>query len=120
VDIARKLHITDDTSLTTIDAPAELALPAGRTDSEQEAAMLFVRSRQEMLDRLADFLAGDPERPARWIAYPKGAGSDVNRAVVWEVAGTFAWRPVSQISISDDWSGMRLRRTSAVRIRTQR
>ena len=117
MDIGRKLRLRNETAIMTIGAPADLHLPAGRVGTGPEAALLFVRSRQDMFERMAEFIAGDPEQPARWIAYPKGVGGDLNRSVVWEVAGDFGWRPVSQIAINQHWSAIRLRRLGAVRSR---
>jgi hypothetical protein len=47
-----------------------------------------------------------------WICYPKGDGkikSDLNRNVVWSIAGTIGMQCVSQIAIDKTWSALRCR-----------
>ena len=47
-----------------------------------------------------------------WISYPKGRSSiktDINRNKLWELLKPYGHRPVSQVSIDNDWSAMRFR-----------
>lgn len=48
-----------------------------------------------------------------WLCYPKGTSkkykSDIKRDLAWDLFKPYGYRPVSQISINDDWSAMRFR-----------
>lgn len=47
-----------------------------------------------------------------WICYPKGGGkikSDLNRNVIWDIAGSIGMQCVTQISIDETWSALRCR-----------
>lgn len=54
-----------------------------------------------------------------WFCYPKGSSkkyiSDINRNKAWKVFEPFDFRPVSQVSIDEDWSALRFRDKALVR-----
>lgn len=58
-----------------------------------------------------------------WIAYPKGSSKkykcDFNRDTGWTVLGDAGFEPVRQVSIDEDWSALRFRRTEFIRSLTR-
>lgn len=73
---------------------------------------LFVLSRLELLEQLPATLKNAPNGAAVWISYPKktsGRSHDINRDVVIAEVLQFGWRSVSNISLNDNWSAVRLR-----------
>jgi hypothetical protein len=54
-----------------------------------------------------------------WFCYPKGTSrkfkSDIQREKAWSLFKPYAYRPVSQVAIDDDWSALRFRKASLVK-----
>lgn len=47
-----------------------------------------------------------------WISYPKGTSKqkyDINRDKLWDLMIPKGWHPVSQISLDDKWSAIRIK-----------
>lgn len=87
-------------------------LPEGaRTGSAEEAAVavVFVRTRAELLERFAAELPALGAARAVWFVYPKGGRADVNRDTIIREAGAFGWRPISNVAVDDVWSAVRVR-----------
>ncbi|WP_348787932.1 hypothetical protein [Leifsonia sp. NPDC080035] len=87
-------------------------LPDGVTESAPAAAAVavtFVRTRDELLERFAGQLPVLGGARAVWFLYPKGGRADVNRDVIIAESGAFGWRPVSNVSVDDVWSAVRVR-----------
>ena len=73
---------------------------------------LFVKNRAELgnyAEKAANSLDDDGYF---WISYPKKSSkkysSDISRDVGWEVLGQLNFEPVTQVSINEDWSALRL------------
>lgn len=49
-----------------------------------------------------------------WISYPKARqlGTDLNRDIIWRMLTDHGLRPVTQISIDDTWSALRIKQLS--------
>ena len=83
----------------------------------QSFLLVFVRDStdiQKILKKLAEVSAISANC---WLAYPKKSSkiqSDLSREVIWGLLGTAGLSPVSQISISDDWSALRFKQESEV------
>jgi len=77
---------------------------------------LFVTSKQEFAERFgsaAEFVAGNG---LLWVSYPKSTRKqayDINRDSLWHLVLPLGWHPVAQISLSDEWSAVRLKRNEA-------
>ncbi|MGN7798671.1 hypothetical protein [Leifsonia sp. 22587] len=87
-------------------------LPDGATEAGiAEAAVIatVVRSREELLARYAEQLPVAESARAVWVVYPKGGRADVNRDVVASEARAYGWRGISNISVDDTWSAVRVR-----------
>ena len=54
-----------------------------------------------------------------WVAYPKGSSKryscDINRNQMWNMLSKFDLRPITQISIDDDWTALRYRPVSLIK-----
>jgi len=54
-----------------------------------------------------------------WLCYPKKSSknykSDLSRDTGWEIMGEYAYEPVRQIAIDDDWSALRFRPISEIK-----
>lgn len=81
--------------------------------AKYEFIILFARNRMEadiMISQAIDATQNDSQL---WFCYPKGTSknykSDIKRNVVWDLFKPYGYRPVSQISINEDWSSIRLR-----------
>ncbi|WP_285116514.1 hypothetical protein [Leifsonia sp. fls2-241-R2A-40a] len=87
-------------------------LPDGATEAPvAEAAVIatVVRTRDELVARYAEQLPVASGARAVWVVYPKGGRADVNRDIVAGEARTHGWRGVSNISVDDTWSAVRVR-----------
>jgi len=83
-----------------------------------EFVLAFVRSAAEVKKIGPGAIKlGIPEG-ALWLAYPKKTGSiktDISRDVGWEALDALKYRPVTQISIDDTWTGFRFRPIALVK-----
>lgn len=114
-----KLQIRDDCVIWVISTNDEEAalldpLPEGAEVVDEAtdgmgAAILFVEDRESLVSYLDEILPQLGSTPVIWIAYPKGNRTDVNRDSIWELVGEYGWRLVSNISLDDVWSAVRLK-----------
>lgn len=114
-----KLQIRDDCVIWVISTNDEEAalldpLPEGAEVVDEAtdgmgAAILFVEDRESLVSYLDEILPQLGSTPVIWIAYPKGNRTDVNRDSIWELVGEYGWRLVSNISLDDIWSAVRLK-----------
>lgn len=115
--VVEKLLITPGDALSLSGAGAEDravlgALPDGLVEVEPAEATVsvsFVRSRDELMARFASLLPALTGARAVWFLYPKGGRADVNRDTFIREAGSFGWRPISNVAVDDVWSAVRVR-----------
>ncbi|MGO1544691.1 MAG: hypothetical protein ACTHXA_10170 [Gulosibacter sp.] len=86
---------SDHTTVATIDEADFVAVNA----PDHATATKFLDSQ---LTNLA-------ETPAVWLIYPKGNRTDINRDSLWTLLAEYGWRAVSNISIDDTNSSIRIR-----------
>jgi len=121
-----KLKIKEDYPLILIDAPKELLPAFGnltfRTSfagKEKATQLLFFAKDKKALDaKINDILKALSEDAILWVAYPKKSGaiqSDLIRDEGWETIYRSDWKPVSSISIDDNWSGIRFKHESKLK-----
>ena len=85
-----------------------------------EVTLSFVRAQNEVDNACKEALALTAPDGILWMVYPKKSGSiksDLSRDAGWEPFARAGWRPVSQISLDDDWSALRFRPTADVKKR---
>lgn len=91
-------------------------LPEGVTvidgiDRDTEGvAVMFAQSRDGLDALLTETLPVLTAPKAVWIGYPKGNKADINRDSIWKRAGDFGWTLNGNISLSDAWSSVRMKR----------
>ncbi|MDD4968119.1 MAG: hypothetical protein PHT07_01690 [Paludibacter sp.] len=90
----------------SLDQPIDFVLVFSTCRSEVE----------EYAQRVAPGLKGDA---IFWLAYPKGTSKkykcDFNRDTSWEIMAPYGMMPVRQVSIDDDWSALRFRKTEFIK-----
>lgn len=85
--------------------------------------LVFVETKAE-LDKICatvlERVAGDA---VLWFAYPKGTSKkfacDFNRDTGWDVLRASGFDTVRQVSIDEDWSALRFRRTEFINYRSR-
>lgn len=82
---------------------------AAAAPAEAAVAVVFVRTRAELLERFAADLPALDGARAVWFLYPKGGRADVNRDVIMRETGAFGWRPISNVAVDEVWSAVRVR-----------
>ncbi|MFQ5831189.1 MAG: DUF3052 family protein [Candidatus Thorarchaeota archaeon] len=73
---------------------------------------VFVKTREELEDRLSQLKQHLKQDGSLWITYPKGTSkikTDINRNSIWAYAKTLGLKAVHQIAVDDTWSAMRFR-----------
>lgn len=118
---AEKLQIKPDTELLlgpcTPEQRAMLdPLPEGVTVGEANrdttgVAVLFARDRAQLDALLDEVIPKLVSAKAVWIAYPKGNRADINRDSIWKRVEESGLTLNANISLSDEWSSVRLRTT---------
>jgi len=116
---AEKLQIKDDYVVWVISTNDEEAalldpLPSGvevvdEPSDDISAVVLFVEDREYLADQLDEILPQLGSTPVIWIGYPKGNRTDINRDSIWELVGEYGWGLVSNVSLDEDWSAVRLK-----------
>ena len=115
--VAQKLQIKSGDSIAIVGATDdEIALlhpfPDGTSlaDTPNAAiAIVYVRNREQLLAQLARILPSSGGVRALWVCYPKGGRADLNRDTIMRETGAFGWRPISNVSIDEVWSAVRVR-----------
>jgi hypothetical protein len=72
----------------------------------------FATTQDEAEERLAALKPHVGAATVAWLAYPKGsraAGHDLNRDTIWKYAATIGLVLVTNVSIDDTWSALRVR-----------
>lgn len=131
----KKLNFKDHTSVVVLNLPEELSETfAGQSEYTKlvfnpsglqgtSFAMAFVRTLEgveEAVNTLLPILEGDA---VLWMCYPKGSSKRYscafNRDTGWSSLGKAGLEPVRQVSVNDDWSALRFRRTTYIKNMTR-
>lgn len=90
-------------------------LPSGATVTDDAgtaaAAVVFVATGAELDAKLGGAIPLLASATAVWLSYPKGNRSDVNRDSIRLRAETAGWEVVSNVSINETWSALRIKQT---------
>jgi hypothetical protein len=97
----------------------ELPDGAELTKGERDAdvVLFFFSSQAEQEARQTGVIQGARPGAIVWFISPKKSGavqSDLSRDVVWKTLEPTGWRPVTNISVDDTWSALRMRPTNEV------
>lgn len=130
--LLKKLHVKPGFKLLIENAPENVAAILGDFDAVQlsfnatqgfDALLLFVMNSYELKEQLSLISSSLKPDTLFWIAYPKktsGLESDLHMMAPWDEVKAHQLTPCASISISEVWTGIRLKpidlvKASAVR-----
>ncbi len=123
--IADKLRITEGYVVWVIGQTVEetalldplpegaIAIEHRNEDDEDESALidgaiLFVESREQLVDDLDEFLPQLGSIPVVWICYPVGGRTAIDADTIGQLVADYGWHTVEHVQLDDSWSGVRL------------
>ena len=130
--VFEKLNLKDQQEIVVLSAPssfeAEMARLAAVTihyhlaSVKQTGFVLAFVTRKSEVDALAPQIAKRAKGDAIvWFAYPKGSSKnykcDFNRDTGWDEMNAAGFETVRAVSIDEDWTGLRFRRSEFVKAR---
>lgn len=92
--------------------PQDVTVVDGIDRDTTDVAVMFAHSRDELDTLLTVVLPLLSTPRAVWVGYPKGNKADINRDSIWKRAEASGWTLNGNISLSDTWSSVRLKRAS--------
>lgn len=122
--LAKKLRLTAETRLLALDAPddyvAALRQPgivaslatAAQAGASYDTVHLFARDQARARQALPTATEALRAGGALWVMWPKRSArvaTDLTRDSLAALALTLGWGPVSNVSIDETWSALRLR-----------
>jgi hypothetical protein len=117
--VAEKAHIRPGTAIALINpvpgVVESLGLPPDVSFVDPAVAQIvfaFVRERLELESVMRPAAAALAPGAAIWVFFRKGssgAGRDMSRNDVWDIAESLGMRPLGLVSIDDTWTAFRLR-----------
>lgn len=130
-EILKKLKYSDQDRIAVLNAPKDFirkldkTLPGVQIDTEINARFLydfmiiFTPDSNEVKRFGPKGIHNLADDGKLWMVYPKGTSrkysSDINRDHGWEAVLETGMRPVSQVSVDDDWSALRFRNARYIR-----
>jgi len=81
---------------------------------------LFATNKAELNKHFTELLTHFDDSGYFWISYPKkssGIETDLSRNESWDIFKVYNYRPVSQISLDDTWSAIRVRPSRQVKVK---
>lgn len=117
----KKLRLKDQSPILILNSPPEYDTVKGQIDSEIHTVpsrqysfvQLFGKDLETLGNHAESVVEALEEGGYLWVCYPKGSSkmykSDCKRNTVLEVFGPFGFEGVTQVSIDEDWSAMRIR-----------
>ena len=90
-------------------------------EEEKIEFVLFFATKQEEINQNVPFFVKNAEEDnIIWFAYPKQSSKkykcEFNRDTGWEILGQLGFEPVRAVAIDEDWSALRFRRVSFIKI----
>lgn len=116
--LAQKLAIKDGRTFGLLDVDEHIGFPdvdkeleLGAPVAPAEADVLLLPAASELgvrrtMEANSDSLAS---ASAVWICYKKGNAVEINREKLWIILADYNWKAVSQVSLNDTWSALRVR-----------
>ena len=119
-ELLHKLQVKAGAKLWLINVPRVLAeeLSAGaeveivHEKDAYDGVLVFFETPAEVPALVPRILKELPSDGLLWVAYRKGAVGKVaglNRDTGWDALSEAGWRPVRQVAIDEEWSGLRFR-----------
>jgi len=85
-----------------------------RSDDEDDesdlidGAILFVESREQLVDELDEFLPQLGSIPVVWICFPISGRTEIEAETIGDLVADYGWHTVEHVPLDDAWSGVRL------------
>ncbi|SMQ64954.1 hypothetical protein SAMN06295905_1102 [Devosia lucknowensis] len=125
-ELIHKLQIKSGAKLWLINVPRELVeeLAAGaeveivHENDAYDGVVAFFESAAEVPLLVPRILKELPPDGLLWVGYRKGPeakAAGLNRDTGWEALDAADWRPVRQVAITEEWSGLRFRPRNLVK-----
>jgi hypothetical protein len=124
--IVEKFHLKPGQLIVLIDAPDGYVsllgvLPQGcRLESKMRpdasVVQIFVTDMAMLRSRL-DGIRSELGAAVLWVTYPKGGSgirTDLNRDIIWTYVRSIGFDAVSNISVDEGWSALRLKATEPI------
>jgi hypothetical protein len=119
-ELLHKLQIKAGAKLWLINVPQALAeeLSAGaeveivHEKDAYDGVLAFFETPAEVPALVPRILKEMPPDGLLWVAYRKGPeakAAGLNRDTGWDALDAAGWRPVRQVAIDEEWSGLRFR-----------
>lgn len=115
IQIFKKMRIKDNMTAKVLNAPTNYIkstelkwLDKGKIDFLH----LFVSSKDEFEKQFSNVVEHLNTNANVWISYPKSTSKqkyDINRDSLWDLMIPKGWHPVSQISLDETWSAIRIK-----------
>ena len=81
--------------------------------------LVFFHTQEQIRETVPELMNRIHDDTLLWVSYPKKSSknikSDITRDKGWEILGEYDYEPVSQISISEDYSALRFRPLKDIR-----
>lgn len=119
--LAKKLGITDGTTLLLVDAPRDYLgwlhpLPAGvvlssRAGTAVDVAHVFCERRLELKRTLTRMRRQLRPNAVTWVSWPKKASkvpTDITEDVIREIASPIGFVDIKVCAVTEVWSGLKL------------
>lgn len=90
--------------------PENVTVVSGIERDTTDVAVMFANDRDELDALITTVLPLFTTPRAVWIGYPKGNKADINRDSIWKRVEEFGWSLNANISLSETWSSVRLKR----------
>jgi hypothetical protein len=127
-ELLKKMQIKAGETVFVLNLPEELrtsflssnqVIAGFPQDTTPYSILIFVKSKAEIKDAAKTIKPETLEATHLWFAYPKKSSkkynSEITRDTGWNLLGEAGFEPVRQISISDDWSGLRFRKFEEIK-----
>jgi hypothetical protein len=119
--LAKKLQARPGSRVAVLAAPPDidLVLPPGVLPSNRGPAdivLVYLPNRASLSSAIAQSLKRLVDGGILWVAYPKGGqlGTDLNRDILALTLRSKGLEPVTQISVDDVWSALRVKKDAAL------
>lgn len=99
---------TNDEESALLDPLPEGAVTVDEATEGMGAAILFVEDSESLTSYLDEIIPQLGSTPVSWICYPKGNRTNINRDSISAFVDEYGWRVVSNVSLDDTWSAVRL------------
>lgn len=131
-EIFKKLNFGNQEKIYVLNAPKEFKFvleemseittikKSPNCKQEYEFALFFVRELKDLEKYAEKAVQKVPGDGILWFAYPKKTSKKYNSDLsrddgVWKLLGNYGFEPVTVVSIDEDWSAMRFRRTEYIK-----